>query len=330
MNKHSIRLIFAVLSAAASCAPADDAPETAEQAHLRISLDTGDGSCVRAPYDASEVYESQVNDVQVLVFDEEGRLNAYKSTSSKDEITMTTTFGSKTVWAVVNGPDLTSVRTLKTLASTSLDLGDNSVVPDRGFVMAGSAEVAVDKDYVPAFIDVRRLTSRVAVCSIANRLPEAYPEMTIESVMLANVPGNQNIAGTAAISTWYNRAGRHDGACPDLTFCSPGETVSNGGKLEKTWRFYSYPNNTVSDASGWTDPFTARKTRLVVTAVIAGERYHYPVVLESLERNKAYTVNMTITGLGSSDPDRKVEKGTVSSTVLVKAWDPGAEYTETI
>ncbi len=346
MKKNIVKLMSVAVCALVSCEAMDNAAGTVgmKQAQLEIAVDTGDSADVKAPFVSSETYESQVNEVQILVFDEKGRLNAYKSTKSTEDITITTTYGTKTVWAVVNGPDLASVKTLSGLTGTALDLSSNSISADKGFVMSGSASVTVDKSYVPASIDVRRLTARVAVCNIVNRLPSAYPDMTVESIVLTNVVGNQNIAGSAPVSTWYNKAGRQDGgdmnsiidgtsykaSCPDLTLKKPGETIVNGSRLEKTYCFYSYPNNTAADVPGWTNPFTPRKTRLVVTAVISGEKYYYPVVMESLERNKAYTVNMTITALGSSDPDKKVEKGTISATVIVKPWDPGAEYTETI
>ncbi len=344
MKKEIIMLLLAVSSSALSCGTEDCAVCPEEASEARIDIEVNAGASTKAPYLSLLDYESNVNNVQVFIFDEKGRLNAYKSSLSSENISMTTTYGTKTVWAVVNGPDLKSVRTLNALKAAALDLGDNSTDPEKGFVMTGSAGVTVDRADVTAPVNVYRLTSRVAVCNITNKLPAAYPEMTVESIVLANVPGNQNISGTAAVSTWYNKAGRSDGgdedsiidglsnkaSCPDLTFRSPGRTVANGSRLETAYCLYSYPNSTAADVSGWTNPFSARKTRLVVTVLIAGERYYYPVVLESLERNKAYTVNMTITALGSTDPDKKVNKGTVTTNVSVQPWDPGAEYTETI
>ncbi len=346
MKKEIIVLAVAALFSAASCSLDDceTCPDGISQARITLAVNTGDGEMTKAPYISSEPYESKVSDVQVLVFDSKGRLNAYKSSASTEKISMTTTYGVKTVWAVVNGPDLKAVKTLDALTSTVLDLSANKVSGGKGFVMTGSAEVNVDKADVPASVDVSRLTARVAICNIINKLPEAYSEMTIESIVLANVVGNQNISGTAAISTWYNKAGREDGgnadsiidgqdytaSCPELTFKKLGTEVLNGQKLENTYCFYSYPNNTATDVPGWTNPFSKRKTRLIVTARIAGEKYYYPVVMESLERNKAYTVNMTITALGSTDPDKKVDKGTVTTTVNVLPWNTGAEYTTTI
>ncbi len=335
MKKEIFALGLAALFAVQSCAKEGDGkgPDPDGQARITLAINMEEDAATKIPYTAVEPYESAITDVQVLIFDSQGRLNAYKSTKTSDNISITTTFGTKTVWAVVNGPDLKNVKTLTGLTAVSLNLGANSRSGGKGFVMTGSAEVTVDRADVPATIDVRRLTSRVALCNITNNLPVAYANMVVKSILLTNVPGNQNISGTASVSAWYNMAGREnpsdsesiiDGvsymaSCPELTFSRPDKSVANGERLEQTFCFYSYPNASAD-----------RKTKLVVTVEIDRETYYYPVVLENLERNKAYTVNMTITALGSKDPDKKVEKGTVTTTVNVLPWGKGAEYTETI
>ena len=50
----------------------------------------------------------------------------------------------------------------------------------------------------------------------------------------------------------------------------------------------------------------------------------------TLERNKTYTVGLTITGSGSDDPDKPVDKGSISVTLTVSGWAAGAVYDETI
>ena len=76
--------------------------------------------------------------------------------------------------------------------------------------------------------------------------------------------------------------------------------------------------------------FYARKTRIVVTATIGGTKYYYPVLIDFPARNSAYTVELTITGLGSTDPDKPVEKGSITATVTVDPWQNGTVYSETI
>ncbi len=347
-NILSILLSSAILAAACTPGDCDICPQEENAGTAQLAIDVNTGVQTKAgEYIAEQAYEEQVNDIQVFIFDGKGRLNAYKTSSQNAPIIITTTYGQKTVWAVVNGPDLKAVKTLNELTSYALDLDANSITASEGFVMTGSADVNIDKKDVSAEITVRRLTSRVAVCNITNRLPEAYGNLRIDNIVLTNVVGNQNIAGTADIRTWYNKMGRRDNSpqvqteiidgvnylatCPSLTFAKPGATVASGDKHDDTYLFYSYPNNTANDVTGWTNPFSARKTKLIVTATIENETYYYPVVLkDNLERNKAYTINIVITALGSTDPDRPVDKGTLTTTIKVEDWGTGAIYTETI
>jgi hypothetical protein len=165
--------------------------------------------------------------------------------------------------------------------------------------------------------------------------------------MLTNVVGDQNFAGTAAVRNWLNKMGRKSGATvssmiidgnsyhatnPELTFDKIGAELANGASHSPStpYLLYGYPNSTSTDATGWAINFTARKTRLVVTATIGGTKYYYPISIDSPSRNTAYTVELTITGLGSSDPDILVEKGAITATVTVDPWQSGAVYNETI
>ena len=348
--KKGIFIMAAIAAIACSCEPEKDCLPCQEEktATLNVSLDFEDDNHTKATsYVTSQTYETTVNNVQVLVFDSTGALNAYvDADKSVTGITINTTAGSKTVWAVVNGPDLSSVTTAATLSSKAIDLGDNSTTASAGFVMAGSTTCTVSST-TTASISVRRLVARIALQKVNNSLPASYGAITINNVTLINVVGNQNLNGSASISTWYNKMGRKDGAtassqiidgstntasCPTLTFKSVGSSVANGGSLTPStpYLFYTYPNSTSTDATGWTESFTARKTRLVVTATISGTKYYYPIVIDAPARNTAYTVELTITGLGSTDPDKPVVKGSINASVTVQGWSAGAVYEETI
>jgi hypothetical protein len=213
--------------------------------------------------------------------------------------------------------------------------------------MAGSTTCNVSGSTATVTIAVKRLVARVALQKITNSLPDSYGSLTVNNVMLINVAGNQNLECTASISTWYNKMGRKDGAtaatqiidgstnaasCPTLTFSAPGASVANGAAHAPSTPhlFYCFPNSTSTDKTGFESTFTARKTRLVVAATINSTKYYYPVVINTPERNKAYTVELTITGLGSTDPDQPVSKGAITAAVTVQGWQSGATYEETI
>ena len=350
--KKTLFIMAAVAAMACSCdkdADCEPCQEAETKATLNVSLDFEDEPQTRATsYVTAQTYETKVNDVQVLVFDSTGALNAYVDADTKTSgISISTTAGSKTVWAVVNGPNLSSITTLSALQSTAVDLGANSTTETTGFVMAGSTTCTVGSSAATASVAVKRLVARVALQKINNSLPGSYGALTVNNVTLINVVGNQNLAGTASVSTWYNKMGRKDGATatgqiidgstyvashPTLTFKSVGSSVANGASLTPTtpYLFYCYPNSTTTDATGWSSSFTARKTRLVVAATIGGTKYYYPVVIDTPARNTAYTVELTITGLGSTDPDKPVQKGSITASVTVEGWASGAVYNETI
>lgn len=296
----------------------------------------------------SQDYEKAINNIQIFVFDENGELNGYKGLGSVTSGSISTTVGEKTVWAVVNGPDMTNVKTESELKNLNLDLADNSKA--GGFVMSGSKECTVGSASVNCEITVSRLVSRVALVSIENNLPAAVGELKIENVFLSNVVGNQNISGTAAASSWYNKEGRKDessrnathiidgdnyeASCPELTFNGSGSNVSNGTtyKPGTPLLFYSYPNSASVKGDGFKDPFNAQRSVLVISASINNKLYYYPVVLDNatLERNKSYTVGVKITGFGSDDPNKEVNKGAIEFNVKVSDWVAGATYEEII
>jgi hypothetical protein len=201
-----------------NCVPCQNKEQ--KEATLKVNLSFEDESQTKATaYVTSQTYETTVNNVQILVFDSTGALNAYvDADKSVAGITINTTAGSKTVWAVVNGPDLSSVTTAAVLSSKAIDLGDNSTTASAGFVMAGSTTCTVSSSTTTAIITVNRFVSRVALAKVTNSLPDSYGALTVNNVTLTNVVGNQNLAGAATPSTWYNKMGRKDGATASCNF----------------------------------------------------------------------------------------------------------------
>ena len=341
--------VFCSCDKNADCIPCQE-QENQEPAMLNVSLGFEDEPQTRAvtAYTTAQDYEKAVNSVQILVFDESGKINFYKDAGTTvSNIAISTPTGTKSVWAVVNGPDLKTIGTESALKAIAVDLADNSVTKTEGFVMAGSTSCSVTASGATANVTVSRLVARVALQKVTNSLPAGYGALKIDNVTLINVVGNQNLAGSGAISTWYNKMGRKDGtndktqiidgstnkaSCEALTFAAPAATVNNGGEYAPATPnlFYCFPNSTTADKNGWESTFSARKTRLIVAATINNTKYYYPVTINTPERNKAYTVELTITGLGSTDPDQPVSKGAVTAAVTVQGWQSGATYEETI
>ena len=358
MKKASIILAAAMgVLALASCnkdlEPASTS-KIAEQGYgiLEISVNPEQAPMTKAvsAYTTSQTFESQVNKIQLFVFDEAGDLNFYKDLGTTTSASINTTQGAKTVWAVVNGPDLSDIKTMASLKAKAVDLSANSRTAATGFVMSGSNTCTVGASTASCAITVKRLAARVALVSVKNDLPAGYGALKIERVWLSNVVGNQNIEGSASPATWYNKEGRADestrnaahiidgntykASCPDLTFKSVAQTVNNGSSYAPSSPdlFYTYANTATAAPDGFKATFVAQRSVLVVAATVDGTLYYYPVILDSgvISRNTSHTVALTISGLGSDDPNKPVEKGSISATISVAGWEAGAVYEETI
>ena len=302
-------------------------------------------------YTTEQTYESQINTIQVLVFDtSSGLIAAYKNFGTSKTGTISTTSGGKTVWAVVNGPDLSNIGSLTVLQNTPFDLSANSTTASAGFVMAGSNTCTVSAGAsAPCTISVSRFAARVALVSVTNAVPSSMGHLTVEKIFLSNVVGNQNLAGDATPTIWYNKQGRKDettrsadhiingtgykASCESLTYKDVNPTIVDNGATHTPatpYLFYTYPNSSTTAPAGFTSTFNGERTVLTVLARVNGTDYYYPVVLDDavVERNTAYTVGLTITGLGSTDPDTPVAKGSISATISVSGWTAGAVYNE--
>lgn len=328
--------------------------EQVSEGQMILSLDFPEAIQTKAvtAYTTAQTYESQVNSVQILVFDSAGKIDKYynagKTTSG---ISISTVTGAKTVWAVVNGPDLKACAKLSDLQATDLTLGgNNSITASTGFIMAGSASCTVGTSTVNCAITVSRFVSRVALVSVTNSLPASYGSLTVNCAYLSNVVGNQNMAGNASAATWYNKFGRADestqvsshiidgstykASCPDLTYKSISGTAAVGASHTPStpYLFYCFPNSSTTAPAAFSTSFAAQRTVLVVKATVGGTAYYYPVVLDDAApaRNSSYTVGLTITGPGSTDPNQPVAKGNMSASITVSPWASGAVYNETI
>lgn len=359
MKKASIILaalmgVFALTSCNKDLEPAGSgkSSQMAEYGILDISVKGEEALMTKAvsAYTTAQTYESQINKIQLFVFDSAGDLNYYKNLGTTTSASINTTQGAKTVWAIVNGPDLSDIKTMAALKAKAVDLADNSKTAATGFVMSGSNTCTVGASTASCAITVKRIAARVALVSVKNELPAGYGSLKIERVWLSNVVGNQNLEGSASPATWYNKEGRADestrnathiidgstykASCPDLTFKSIAQTVNNGSSYAPSTPdlFYCYANSSATAPDGFKSTFAAQRSVLVIAATVDGTLYYYPVILDSgvISRNTSHTVALTISGLGSDDPNKPVEKGSISATVSVAGWEAGAVYEETI
>lgn len=148
--------------------------------------------------------ESKVNTLQVFVFNGDER-EAYRNVSSSLQALVPATSGERTVWAIVNAPDLSEVMSLSALRAAATQLVDNS---RDNFVMTGSVtQELVDGGNVP--VTVKRIVSRVSVNKISTSLKDYRAEYSVKvnKIYLINVAADNKYDVGGAPAAWINKLG---------------------------------------------------------------------------------------------------------------------------
>ena len=294
--------------------------------------------------------------------------NMYFSASSlTDNVTMTVTPGSKRVCVLINTPSdiYNNIETYQDFLNIRYEMSDESVSGSKKyFQMTGTSDITdVTADGTTVAVDCRRVAARVALRSITNST--GYP-VTVNAIWLSNVAGDYCGTARTTVNSWYNRQGRKDessrntghvidgssyaASLPDFTYESLSATISSGSSYRSSSQdpvdlLYCFPNPKTASPDGFTSSYSGEYTVLVLDVTIRDVRQYYPVVLSTvrsgctypIESNYAYTVDMTLSGYGSpdpNDPDDRVEivepDVNCSIVITIKDWITGASYTETI
>ena len=312
-----ISMLLPVALLALSCAKPEPI-EVDTLGQVCISIDLG-ADTKASNYTTEWNNEKTVHSVGYYIFDSQGRLEAVWNASSAAAVSGRVTSGTKTVWAVVNIPAsrFSDVRTLPQFEAKEVSFADMST---SSFPMSGKKSVYVGTGNVTTSIPVERFVARLCVAKITNGLSGAHAnaDVFLRSVFLSNVLGNARVdGGTASSYLWYNKCARMSGGgsgaliqdeqdsdLSDFLFYDLGyEYLEQGDSSEPYCCMYMFPNPITTDVNGWANPFTLRLTRVVAAIEIDGECYYYPVNLKGIKRNNAYTLYLTVTHLGSKDPD---------------------------
>jgi len=297
-------------------AKVDTPSEAVQLADLTLSI-VGNAPATKSADADFDDDHSEVSNVQFFVFDGEV-LDAYKKIGSATSTTMTVKAGDKTVWAVVNAPDISNVTTLTQLKAVSSTLLNNA----SNFVMVGSDTATVPSED-PIEIEVKRIASRVVVKKVTAAFSNpAYASMSCKLVkmFLINAPGDINLELTSAPTTWYaKRAYEAVTGLTDHLSTSGSNYELNTSAFEAECRHYCYPNPTVADSQSTT--WSARHTRMVIEVLLGSETFYYPITLPVLEPGKSYEIeNLTITRKGSNNPDQPISLSDATFEISVKNW----------
>lgn len=342
MKRIANSLLLLICAAFPACT--DDTAEP-DYGTIEFSIVPGEGtrSSDTSPFED----ECTISDLQVLVFGEDGSIDSYMDLGTGTDGTISVRTGNKTVYAVANGPSLAGCLTETELKNTDIGLEEWNR-HDRGFIMSGSAACPVTKDRVSQCpVSVTRHVSRVVLRSVTNSIPAAYGNIVINGIMLTNAVAGQNLNGDMPETIWANRMGRQDeepmvaehiingtsfpaGHSGCTMLLPEGLDIPAGSGREMAARLYCFPNSTASDRSGFSTSFTARYTRLVISAVVNGKQCYYPVSLPDLRRNTTYDVAMTIRHAGSDDPEEEVSPAYAEIGITAGEWTSAPDIIENL
>ena len=259
--------------------------------------------------------EVKINSLQVFVFRDDA-LDAYASVENLSEVTLSCTKGERTVYALVNAPDMSHISSKKALLATRTSLSN---YPEYGFEMIGSKDVVLPQTSTIT-IDVTRIVSSVVLKQVTRNFttPALMDlEFKIDEVYLLNVADDITYALTGTSEYWIN-AGCYDGSLPELTHDSPELNIENEDYRPLNYRYYAYPNDSEDSID---ENWCPRRTRLVLKTSLGGKVYYYPITLPELEPNKSYEIeNLTITRPGSDDPDEPVTFQEATFNINVLPW----------
>lgn len=299
--------------------------------------------------------ESMIHNVQIFVFrsDQDDVLDAcvsagFDSQQGSDAIfgglTLDCTAGQREIWAIVNAAsDHTSDGSVRNkadlLAKTSV-LSENT---ESMLFMTGNSPVSLGAGSSAVTVEVRRVCASVVLKGISNKMVSPAHQATgsfrIKDIYLMNVPAKVNYGVSVQYpdaGDWYARLAKEtDSVKSALILDESDPRILDYGETDNTSHtFYSYPN---SWAPSHDISWSPRATVLVVEAeFLVGGSWHdcyYPVTLHDgagLERNRQYSVELTLNRPGSDNPNEPVTFGTISGLIEVADWETGASYTETI
>jgi len=289
-------------------ASAPEALPSLEKASLTVRLEGS--SLTKAGSQSAE--EAKVNSLQVFVFNADN-IDVYGKVSDASTLTLDATVGERTVWALVNAPDLGSVTSMAALKAAVSSFSDNAA---DSFVMSGSQAVTLTASS-SVTVPVSRIASRVVIGKITRKLGAAglaaLPEgdFTVVRAYLQDVPGEQRYdRSLTAFSSWMASSlgdGKIASSSPLLCQAPSGTaTIAQSGSYEWGAALYCYPNPATEDSAA------AKVTRLILECSVGGDLYTYPILLDGgVASNRSYEIKeLVITRLGNpSDGDDDIDSG---------------------
>ncbi len=352
--KHLIIAALAIV-AAASCnkntndavavVPGEDGPFGSLQINIAPDVVR---QTKASPYVTVVGQERNIADYQILIFRSDGSLARYLSGSPNETGgyaeagSVRVPVGQYRIYAVANGPSAAGVTTISALNSLLAPLGtynDSNKLVQYGMDIC----TVTEDDTAVVEVDLSRLVARIHLESVRNNLPAAYGSVRLKHVFLANVVANESLDCSEEPQTWFNKYARTSAQTPaiidgsdnhadaeDITFKSTMLDIANGASVTNVANLYCYKNDYSDAPETYSNVFSPCATLCVLTIEIGGQTYYYPVNIAErigdpymIEPNYSYSIAVTITNLGSSEPSIPVKKEALEINVHVSTWSNG-------
>lgn len=263
--------------------------------------------------------DDAINDLQVMVFGADGKLEAYGHENGM-QVSLECTNGEKKIYAFVNTPSLAAIRDtveLKTHPFSLLDAGAQAL-PMQGCVVT---MVSGNGNLV---IPVNRMVCKIAIKRIKMQETEHYtnPHLELERIYLANAVSAVDLDGN--ISEWSNPLRFFYDCSPLLYDLYEDDPLAIDMEQALGNYFYTFPNSTPTDI--FSPDWCPRYTRLVLEGKFYDgaafvRKGYYPISLAGLKANNCYIVDSyTITRPGLEQPYEDESKLTEGISIRVADW----------
>lgn len=272
--------------------------------------------------------ESKVNNLQILAFDANGDIEGYRSVNNETSVTLMSTSGEKTVWAVVNAPSLENVATLDELESSLTSLEDNAL---DSFIMTGAVSEELTDGAILA-ITVRRIVARVSLAKITAAFPDtpAYEGKTLKltGIYMLNVSGKVNYGLSGVPAVWYNKLTHEDDEGDIFLYDALDQTIDNNASYQVEHAYYPYPNSVATSVKDIDEAdrgtWSQRRSILCIEVEFDGITGYYPIEMPVIERNKTYAIDeVVITRSPADNPYDPIDTGIATVSITVQEWELG-------
>lgn len=315
-----------------------NSPEEGKPATIQLALTGTQPSTKGTGALPSQSADNTISKIMVFVFNTASQGIDQVKTATPAEVTakivsITATTGNRDIYVIANytssdSASLIGASTVTELKAISADL---KIENEGNFRMIGkklNQNITTSANNITVMVS--RLVARVTLTNITTNFKGglANKSLAIDSVYLLNVVGTKSYGDSTIVvspATVYNRA---DAGFSFPIFDAYGTPVNVNNTTPYTSsrangnHFYVYSNagNTF-----------ATSTRLIITGMLNGTRTYYPIAVNvsgngytptnaGITANSQYAITVSISGVGSTNPNTPVQSATLTITVTPQNW----------